>query len=103
MAFNLAAFELATSPGLRRRRSSRPLLADCLLQFVELLGCLILAEAVELRPGGVVDRPPWGGLDNREGEPPKVGEPRRGAPAARPQRRLDFAPTYAQGEGLNKG
>ena len=38
-----------------------------------------------------------------EGEPPKVGEPRRGAPAARPQRWLDFAPTYAQGEGLNKG
>ena len=34
--------------------------------------------------GGLVDRPPWGGLDEREGEPPKVGEPRRGAPAVRP-------------------
>ena len=62
-----------------------------------------MARAVEPRPGGLVDWPPWGGLDNREGEPPKVGEPRRGAPAARPQRWLDFAPTYAQGEGLNKG
>lgn len=33
----------------------------------------------------------------------EAGEPRRGAPAVRPQQRLDFAPTYAQGEGLNKG
>jgi hypothetical protein len=31
----------------------------------------------EVAAGGVVDRPPWGGLDNREGGPPKVGCPGR--------------------------
>lgn len=101
LAFNFAVFELATSPGSRHRRSSCPPFADCLLQSVELLGCLILAEAVELRPGGgLVDRPPWGGLDNREGEPPKVGEPRRGAPAVRPLLRLRcaIASGYAQAQ-----
>ena len=81
MAFNLAAFELATSPGSRRRRSACPLLADCLFWAVELLGCLILAKAVELRPGGLVDRPPGGasiigrGSRRRWGNPEGVPRP----------------------------
>jgi len=47
--------------GSRRRRSVCPHLADCLLLAFELLGCLILAEAVELRRGGVGRLAPLGG------------------------------------------